>query len=150
MPEKTQKRNFYNNSLYGFTLMELMISVFIVGMIAAFAIPNFRKSIQKARERNAALHLKTIYGANEIYKARSGGGYLPGAALNLAQINSGLSISIMDNEMTYSYTRTALDTYTATSAWTGGNNFTVRINQNPVGAANPCCSAGSCPSLPNC
>ena len=134
----------------GFTLTELIVTVVIVSMIAVFAIPNYQKTVLKARERNAILNLMTIHGANEIYKARSGS-YLPGVGLNLAGINSGLVINIVDTDMTYSYSAGAdPSTYTVTAAWTSAGSFTGRINQAPVTGTNPCCSAGSCPSLPGC
>jgi prepilin-type N-terminal cleavage/methylation domain-containing protein len=133
----------------GFTLMELMIAVILIGVIAGFGIPNYQKAVQKGRERSAILHLKTIYGANEIYRARAGS-YAPGSGLNLTGINSVMAVNIVDTSMTYSYTRSSATTYSATAAWTGTNPFTVRVNQNPITASNPCCSAGTCLIVPNC
>ncbi len=135
------------NSLRAFTLTELIVTITIVSMVAAFAIPNYQKAVLKTRERVAILHLMTIHGANEIYRARSGNVYVPGPIANLAGINTALSINIIDNDMTYSYARPTATTYTGTAAWAGGNNFTVGINQNPVTAANPYCAAGNCPTL---
>ncbi|MBN1869052.1 MAG: prepilin-type N-terminal cleavage/methylation domain-containing protein, partial [Candidatus Omnitrophica bacterium] len=54
-----------------FTLVEIMVVVMIIGLIAAFGIPNFKKALLKSRERSAMLHLSAINGANEIYKARN-------------------------------------------------------------------------------
>jgi len=144
--KKVNKRD----SLRAFTLVELFVVVVIISIIAAFAIPSFQKVARKNRERRAALHLRTIHGANEIYRAKSGGEYLPGAGLNLGQINAGLSINIIDTEMTYSYTRSALVAYTATAAWAGGGAFTLRVNQNALSGSNPCCLAGACLILPGC
>ena len=135
------------NSSQAFTLTELIITVVIISMIAAFAIPNYQKAVRKTYERNAILYLTTIHGANEIYKARSGE-YVSATPLDLAGINNALSINIIDTDMTYSYTFTAAtSTYIAKAAWTGGNNFTVGITQAPVTGANPYCFAGACPSL---
>ena len=140
-------KNKNNNGLRGFTLTELVITVVIISVIAAFAIPSYQKAVLKAYERNAILNLMTIHGANEIYHARAGQ-YVSGAGLDLAGINNALSINVADADMTYSYTRNVLTgAYTVTAAWAGGSSFTVGINQNPVGGGNPYCSAGSCPSL---
>ena len=46
---------------YGFTLIELMIVVAIIGILSAIAIPNFRKYQARARTSEAKLQLSSIY-----------------------------------------------------------------------------------------
>ena len=133
----------------GFTLMELMICIVVIGLLASFGIPNYQKSVRKGYERNAILNLKTIHGANEIYRARIGQ-YAPGIALDLAGINSALSIDIIDGNMAYFYERIDDFTYFTDAAWGGANAFTVSIDQTPISDANPCCSAGVCQIVPAC
>lgn len=131
----------------GFTLIEILIVVILISLIAAFGIPGYGKMVRKSHERNAILGLTVINKANEVYEAKKGE-FFPGAGLNLAAINNGLSIDVKALDLTYSYTRTAVNAYTAASAWTGSNPFTVGVNQNPISlGANPFCSVGPCPSL---
>jgi prepilin-type N-terminal cleavage/methylation domain-containing protein len=47
----------------GFTLVELMIVVAIIGILAAIAIPNFQKYQAKARQKEAQILLSNLYTA---------------------------------------------------------------------------------------
>jgi prepilin-type N-terminal cleavage/methylation domain-containing protein len=47
----------------GFTLLEIMIVVAIIGLLAAIAIPSFRHSIDTAQQRACGLNRKNIDGA---------------------------------------------------------------------------------------
>ncbi|HWP34922.1 MAG TPA: prepilin-type N-terminal cleavage/methylation domain-containing protein [Thermodesulfobacteriota bacterium] len=51
----------------GFTLLELMITVAIVGILAAIAVPNFVKYSAKAKQAEARANLGGIYVAQSAY-----------------------------------------------------------------------------------
>jgi prepilin-type N-terminal cleavage/methylation domain-containing protein len=56
----------------GFTLVELMIVVAIIGILAAIAIPNFQKYQAKARQKEAQLQLSSIYTAELSFRGEYG------------------------------------------------------------------------------
>lgn len=136
----TNERSFTS----GFTLLELMVVVIIVGVIAAFAIPNYNKSIQKAHERDMLAQLTSIHAANLLYRSYAGKyWYAAGDPQNLAAINSALSINIIANAgTTYNYTSAGGSTFKATAVW---GACTLGVTEAPIdGINNPCLSSGTC------
>ena len=51
----------------GFTLVEIMIVVAIIGLLAAIAIPNFVRARQKAQAEACIANLRQIEGATQVW-----------------------------------------------------------------------------------
>jgi prepilin-type N-terminal cleavage/methylation domain-containing protein len=55
------------NAKKGFTLIELMIVVAIIGILAAIAIPRFAQMLEKSREGATKGNLGSLKSASSIY-----------------------------------------------------------------------------------
>lgn len=71
-------RSTWNMGAMGFTLIELMIVIAMIGVIAAMALPNFRYARMAANETAAVATLRTIHSAQTLYREhdRDGNGTL--------------------------------------------------------------------------
>ncbi len=104
-----------HKSQKGFTLIELMIVVVIIGILAALAIPRFMRATTKSKQSEAKQILKQIYVMERAYRQEKDQYFVPAGAAIAGGSFPDIGIEIMP---------TARYTYTITSTDAGATNFT--------------------------
>jgi type IV pilus assembly protein PilA len=142
MLNKLRKRMASEES--GFTLVELLVVMLILGILAAIAIPTFFNQRDKARDSDAKVGARTAETAMETYATENGGNYgtVPATTeARLITIEPTLQASRL--EVTYPAGAAYAVTYDSTNT---PNTFTITRNTNGTKSAS-CATDGNdgCP-----
>jgi len=97
----------------GFTLVEVLIVVIIIGILAAIGIPQFASSIEKAKGGEAKAGLGHLQTGEKIYFAENEYYVGPTWATDL-------DISLTQRYWSFTVTTPTSTTYTATATRSGG------------------------------
>ncbi len=131
----------------GFTLMEIITVLVVIGIITAIAIPNFIKAYERSLSRKARLDLIAIHSAMEIYRAKNGdtpdtGGFQDISYINNLLFDANHQINNNNFVIQLESEHGNIFTATATRAKTG---TLLTVTQGKIDETNPSCSSGICP-----
>lgn len=56
----------------GFTLIELLVVVLIIGILAAVAVPQYQKAVERARAAEALVNVRALVNALKVYELANG------------------------------------------------------------------------------
>lgn len=88
--------NMEQKSIEGFTLIEILIVIAIIGMIVGLLLPNFNQLRQEGRDQARKAGVKALVEALEMYKLNQSPSSYPA---NIPNLNTG--DSWIDGEITY-------------------------------------------------
>jgi len=96
----------------GFTLVELMVVIVIVGILAAVAIPKFLDASNKAKASEFPTQLTAVYTGEMAYNAENGS-----YVATFAGLTSAASVDITSSSKWFTYTlaSSAVNSFTGTA-----------------------------------
>ena len=133
--------------IWGFTLIELIIVIVIIGILAVIAIPKYFTNIDKARKAEALSTMGAIRDAEQAYWAASNPGaystsFPISADIDKDGTNDVTVVQPVSTSYTYSIGGTGSTAYVIATTSVGGTSFTMCIGSGAVatGIAAPTCS----------
>ena len=108
----------------GFTLVEVLIVVIIIGILAAIGVPQFANSIEKAKGGEARAGLGHIQTGEKVYFAENE---------KYTNNTADLDISLSQRYWTFTIQTPTDTTYTATATRAGGTRAGQTISMNELG-----------------
>ena len=104
----------------GFTLVELLVVMLILGLLAAIAIPSFFNQRDKAKDADAKAAVRTAQTSIETYATDNGGSYVGATAADLLTIEPSLGNADVEEP-----SGLAAKAYTVTVTSETGNTFSI-------------------------
>jgi type IV pilus assembly protein PilA len=131
----------------GFTLVELLVVMLIIGLLAAIAIPAFFNQRDKAKDSNAKEGARTAQTAMETCATDNGGSYATCDATDLTTIEP--TLTDYGTNLTVVGTPTATS-YTVQVKSTGADGNLFQITRTGTGTIDYKCgtTAGTPPTVP--
>ena len=127
-------KKYLNNNHEGFTLVELIVVVVIIGILSSIAIPSFQNASHKAKQKEASLLLSSYVKASQAYYAEYGQHPKDtadlGQYINVIGCRNALPKDCKKDPPIIHTNNIGRTSWISPSGW-----FQIRMNQSPAGGS---------------
>lgn len=128
-------------NLKAVTLMEILLVVIIVGIMAAFGIPSYNRSVERTQEKTAVANLNMMIEALKLYQVYNGN--YPSMSLpQVNDINNALNLNIIGGDIGYN----CLAPSTNYQCFAQSVTFGWGLRFQTAGSFFVHCNVGTCPT----
>jgi prepilin-type N-terminal cleavage/methylation domain-containing protein len=122
-------RSSVSGTRKGFTLVELAVVIVIIGVLAAFGVPRFLKSVERTKASEAFAYLSAVRSAQERYIAKEGNYAIDVSQLDIQQATP-KNFTVDSAAMAANGTASWALTLTRNSSTSSYGAYTVKFTEN--------------------
>ena len=135
----------------GFTIIELMVALIIIGVLVSLAIPGFSRTKERAFDKEAQIGLNLIAAGEKMYRVKIGSYYPSSGTVDKSDIEDNLQLDLSSSSWEYNITGLGGTNYNATAVRNGPASWSRQWLINATGDLScvPICAScepNVCPS----
>ena len=103
----------------GFTIIELMVALIIIGVLVSLAIPGFSRTKERAFDKEAQIGLNLIAAGEKMYRVKIGSYYPSSGTVDKSDIEDNLQLDLSSSSWEYNITGLGGTNFNATAVRNG-------------------------------